>query len=110
MSFSQTLPVVDDDHFSAEILDADRPVLVDFTAPWCPPCRLMTPLLEQLAAERPGLKVVQVDVERSQESAARHEVLSMPTFVLFRGGTQVLRLVGARPKRRLERELDEVLG
>jgi thioredoxin 1 len=104
------LPAIDDDHFTAEVLEAERPVLVDFTAAWCPPCRVMQAVLEELAAERPGLKVVQVDVETSPATATRHEILSMPTFVLFRAGTPVARLVGARPKRRLERELDAALS
>jgi thioredoxin 1 len=110
MSTTTRLPVVDDDHFTAEILDADRPVLVDFTAAWCPPCRTMKPVLEEVAAARPDIKVVQVDVEDAMVSAARYEVLSMPTFVLFRGGVPVMRVVGARPRRRLDRELDEALG
>jgi thioredoxin 1 len=104
-----SVPVVDDDHFTAEVLESERPVLVDFTAPWCGPCRVMKPVLEELAAARPELKVVHVDTERSPRTTVAHEVLSMPTFVLFRGGVPALRLVGSRSRRRLERELDEVL-
>jgi thioredoxin 1 len=100
---------VDDAHFAAEVLESELPVLVDFTAPWCAPCRVMAPVLAELAAERDDLRIVQVDVDREQVAAARYEVLSMPTFVLFRGGEPVLRLVGARPGRRLRQELAEVL-
>jgi thioredoxin 1 len=103
------IPAVDDAHFATEVLESELPVLVDFTAHWCPPCRLMAPVLAELAAERQDLRVVQVDVDRDQQSAARYEVLSMPTFILFRGGEPVLRLVGARPGRRLRQELAEVL-
>ena len=103
------IPAVDDAHFATEVLESQLPVLVDFTADWCPPCRLMAPVLAELAAERRDLRVVQVDVDRDQRSAARYEVLSMPTFILFRGGEPVLRLVGARPGRRLRQELAEVL-
>jgi thioredoxin 1 len=103
------VPTVDDAHFASEVLEADKPVLVDFTAAWCPPCRVMAPVLAELAQERQDLRVVQVDVDREQATAARYEVLSMPTFILFRGGVPVLRLVGARPGRRLRQELDEVL-
>jgi thioredoxin 1 len=110
MTATTQLPLVDDDHFTTEVLESDRPVLVDFTAAWCPPCRVMKPVLEEVAAARPDLKVVQVDVEDAMASAARYEVLSMPTFVLFRGGAPVMRVVGARPRRRLDRELDEALG
>ncbi|UGS33798.1 thioredoxin [Capillimicrobium parvum] len=109
MTTTHSIPVVDDDHFTAEVLEAERPVLVDFTAAWCPPCRMMKPVLEELAAERDDLAIVQVDVEDSTITAARYGVLSMPTFILFRGGAPVTQLVGARPKRRLERELDAVL-
>lgn len=109
MTTTTALPFVDDDHFAAAVLEADRPVLVDFTAAWCGPCRVMTPLLADLAADRADLGIVQVDVETSQRTALRYGVLSMPTFVLFRGGEPILRLVGARSRKRLERELAEVL-
>jgi thioredoxin 1 len=98
---------VTDDSFQAEVLESDQPVLVDFTAAWCPPCRVMKPVLDELASERPDIRVVQLDVDEHQAAAARYEVLSMPTFMLFRGGAPVLRLVGARPKRRLQAELAE---
>jgi thioredoxin 1 len=104
-----TVSSVTDDSFQAEVLESEQPVLVDFTAAWCPPCRVMKPVLDELAAERDDLRVVQVDVDAHQAAAARYEVLSMPTFVLFRGGAPVLRLVGARPKRRLVAELAEAL-
>lgn len=102
-----TVTTVTDDSFQAEVLESEQPVLVDFTAAWCPPCRVMKPVLAELAAERPDLRVVQLDVDADQHAAARYEVLSMPTFMVFRGGAPVLRLVGARPKRRLQAELAE---
>ena len=100
---------VTDDGFAAAVLDSELPVLVDFTASWCPPCRVMKPLLAELAAERDDLRVVQLDVDEQQRTAADYSVLSMPTFVVFRGGREVGRLVGARPRRRLEAELAEIL-
>jgi thioredoxin 1 len=99
---------VTDDNFQAEVLEADGPVLVDFTAAWCPPCRVMKPVLAELAEERPDLRIVHIDVDAEQQVAARYDVLSMPTFLLFRAGEPVLRLVGSRPKRRLADELDAV--
>ena len=103
------IPTVTDDAFAAEVLESELPVLVDFTAAWCPPCRVMKPVLAELAAERDDLRVVQLDVDADQRTAAEYGVLSMPTFILFRGGREVQRLVGARPRRRLDAELAEVL-
>jgi thioredoxin 1 len=98
------------EQFTAEVLEADLPVLVDFTAAWCPPCRVMKPVLADLDAERDDLKVVEVDVDDSLDVAARYGVLSMPTFMLFHHGEPVMTLIGARPRRRLEAELDEALA
>ena len=100
---------VTDDAFTADVLESGEPVLVDFTAAWGPPCRVMKPVLEELAAEREDVRVVALDVDANQRTAAQYGVLSMPTFILFRGGQEVLRLVGARPRRKLEMELAQVL-
>jgi thioredoxin 1 len=104
------IPTITDDAFAAEVLESERPVLVDFTAAWCPPCRVMKPVLAELAADRDDLRVVQLDVDAEQRTAAEYGVLSMPTFILFRDGREVQRLVGARPRRRLEAELAEILS
>lgn len=106
---SALIDTLTDDSFQAEVLEAPGPVLVDFTAAWCPPCRVMKPVLAELAAERPELRVAQLDVDEHQRTAATYGVLSMPTFILFRGGRPLLQLVGARPKARLAHELAEVL-
>jgi thioredoxin 1 len=103
-------PFISDDAFTAEVLESETPVLVDFTAAWCPPCRVMNPILDSLAAERDDLRVVKLDVDDNQVTAARYGVLSMPTFMLFRDGAPVLTLVGSRPRKRLESELAEVLA
>ena len=100
---------ITDDAFAAEVLESDKPVLVDFTAAWCPPCRVMNPILAELADERDDLRVVSLDVDDNQETAARYGVLSMPTFMLFRAGEPVLSLVGSRPRKRLEAELAAAL-
>ncbi|WP_279240131.1 thioredoxin [Streptomyces sp. 891-h] len=102
---------VTDATFAEEVLRSDIPVLVDFTADWCPPCRMVAPVLAQIAEERADtLKVVSLDVDRNPETQAAYSVLSMPTLVLFRGGEPDRSVVGAQPKRRLVEQLglDEV--
>jgi thioredoxin 1 len=98
-----------DARFTTDVLESETPVVVDFHAAWCPPCRVMSPILAELASERPDVRFVKVDVDSNVETAVRYGVLSMPTFMVFRDGSPVLRLVGARPKRRLVAELDGVL-
>ncbi|MFJ9248314.1 thioredoxin family protein [Streptomyces sp. NPDC101776] len=101
---------VTDGNFAAEVIRAELPVLVEFTADWCPPCRQMGPVLRALAAEEADrLKVVQLNVDQNPETTNAYRVLSMPTFMVFRGGEPVKAMVGARPKRRLLEELSDVL-
>jgi thioredoxin 1 len=101
---------VTDADFGAEVLASDLPVLVEFTADWCPPCRQMGPVLSALASEEGDrLKVVQLDVDTNPETTNAYKVLSMPTFMVFRDGEPVKAMVGARPKRRLLEELSDVL-
>ncbi|MET7885233.1 thioredoxin domain-containing protein [Streptomyces avermitilis] len=101
---------VTDADFEAEVIGADLPVLVEFTADWCPPCRQMGPVLSSLAFEEGDrLKVVQLDVDTNPETTNAYKVLSMPTFMVFQGGEPVKSMVGARPKRRLLEELADVL-
>jgi thioredoxin 1 len=100
---------VTDDSFQAEVLESERPVVVDFWAAWCGPCRVMSPILEELAAERDDLRVVKVDVDANQRVAAQYGVLSMPTFMVFRNGAPVGQIVGSRPKKRLIADLEQLL-
>jgi len=100
---------VTDDSFQAEVLESERPVIVDFWATWCGPCRVMSPILEELAQERDDLRVVKVDVDHNQRVAAQYGVLSMPTFMVFRDGAPVGQIVGSRPKKRLIADLDAFL-
>jgi thioredoxin 1 len=104
-----TLSDVTDATFQADVLDADGPVLVDFWAPWCGPCRVVHPILEEIAAERDELTVLSLNVDDNQQTAGRYEVLSIPTLILFRDGAEAKRVVGALPKRRLEAELEPAL-
>src|SRR4051794_20674190 len=101
------LQEVDDAHFTAEVVESELPVLVEFTAAWCAPCRIMKPVLQELAQEREDLRVVTIDVDDNPLTASVYGVMAMPTFMLFRGGEPALTLIGARPKAKLERELAE---
>ncbi|GHC46172.1 thioredoxin [Streptomyces flavofungini] len=97
---------VSDADFGFEVLSGDRPVLVEFTAEWCGPCRQLAPVLSEIAREEADrLKVVQLDVDRNPETTVAYGVLSMPTLMVFRGGEPVWQVVGARAKRKLVGEL-----
>ncbi|MGX1881359.1 thioredoxin [Streptomyces sp. NPDC055287] len=97
---------VTDATFEAEVLKAGGPVLVEFTADWCGPCRQLAPVLSEVAREEADrLKVVQLDVDVNPETTVKYGVLSMPTLIVFRDGEPVKQMVGARPKRKLLLEL-----
>jgi thioredoxin 1 len=100
-----TLNDVTDATFQVDVLEADGPVLVDFWAPWCGPCRVVAPVLEEIAAERPDLKIVKLNIDENQQTAANFEVLSIPTLILFKHGQVAKKVIGAYPKRKLEAEL-----
>jgi thioredoxin 1 len=105
-----TVTEVTDNNFQAEVIESEVPVLVDFWAPWCGPCRVVAPVLEEIAGERPELKIVKLDIDENPQTAARFQVLSIPTMILFKGGQPVKTVVGAYPKRKLEQELEPVLA
>jgi thioredoxin 1 len=101
---------VTDGNFEAEVIGADLPVLVEFTADWCPPCRQIAPVLSAIAFEEGDrLKVVQLDVDTNPLTTNAFGVLSMPTLMVFREGQPVKSMVGARSKRRLLEELADVV-
>src|SRR4051794_30413985 len=96
-------------NFTPQVLESHPPVLVAFPAAWCPPCRAMNPILDQMAAERDDIKIVSVDVDSEQELASQWGVMGMPTFLLFHNGRPIHQLVGSRPRKRLESELEQAL-
>jgi len=101
---------VTDQSFQAEVLDCEVPVLVDFWAAWCGPCRMIAPVVDQLAVEYQGkLKVVKVDVDHSPSTAARFGVLSVPTLMLFQGGQVKDQFVGVLSKKALSDRVAKVL-
>jgi thioredoxin 1 len=106
---SGTLNQVTDTNFDAEVLEAEGPVLVDFWAPWCGPCRVVAPVLEEIASERDDLTIVKLNIDENQQTAARFQVMSIPTMILFKAGEPVKTVIGAYPKRKLEQELEPSL-
>ncbi|HUZ68764.1 MAG TPA: thioredoxin domain-containing protein [Candidatus Saccharimonadales bacterium] len=102
---------VDDRSFDIDVLGADIPVLVEFGASWCPPCRMLVQILEEIAAERAGsLLVVSIDVDANAATQARFGVMSLPTMLLFKAGEPLRQAVGLMPKGRLLQFVDEALA
>ncbi len=104
------ITAVTDNNFQAEVIESDTPVLVDFWAPWCGPCRVVAPVLEEIASERDDVRIVKLNVDENQQTAAQYEVLSIPTLILFRNGQVATKVVGALPRKRLEAQLEPALA
>jgi thioredoxin 1 len=90
--------ILNNENFEAEVLKADLPVLVDFWAPWCGHCRMLSPLVDQIAGEVTNAKICKVDVDENPELSEKYGVMSIPTLIVFKNGSAVQRTVGARPK------------
>ena len=104
------LPEVTDNNFQAEVLESDRPVLVDFWAPWCGPCRIIAPHLEELQSEREDLRVVKLNVDDNPHVASTYNVMSIPMLLLFKNGQVVHQIIGAMPKSRMVQEIEPALA
>ncbi len=102
---SENLKHVTDATFESDVIGSQKPVILDFWAPWCGPCRMMEPVLEEMAVDYPAITVAKLNVDENPATAQRFDVLSIPTLLVFKDGAVVKNLVGAMPKKRLVDEL-----
>lgn len=92
---------INKNNFQNEVMNSDKPVLLDFWAPWCAPCRMVVPIIEEIAGERPDIRVGKINVDEQPELASQFGVMSIPTLVVMKNGKVVNQATGARPKREI---------
>ncbi|MBQ8478685.1 MAG: thioredoxin [Succinivibrio sp.] len=100
---------INDDQFEHEVIGSDRPVFVDFWAPWCGPCRMVGPFIDELAEEMPNVKFVKIDIDKNTEVAAKLGVMSIPNMIVFKDGNIVNRQIGGLPKNELKAFIENCL-
>jgi thioredoxin 1 len=100
-----------DQNFKSEVLDAPVPVLVDFSAVWCGPCKSLAPIVEEIAKEYAGrVKVGKLDIDEDRETPTRFDVMAVPTLIFFKGGKELAKITGLRPKAAIKEQLDTLLA
>ncbi|MEX0833476.1 MAG: thioredoxin [Actinomycetota bacterium] len=97
---------VEDGDFEAKVLQSETPVLVDFWAEWCVPCHMVSPVVEEIGTEQAGLSVAKLNVDDNPEMTEKYSVMSIPSLILFKAGVEIARVVGARPKDAILKEID----
>ena len=108
---SEAVQEFTDSNFQSEVIDADTPVVVDFWAEWCMPCRMLTPTIEKLATDYDGkVKVGKLDTDANREVSVKHEITAIPTVLVFKGGEVVKKFVGVTQEAEFKAELDKLAG
>ncbi|MGH9293540.1 MAG: thioredoxin [Acidimicrobiales bacterium] len=110
MSDNGNVITVNDDDFDEQVTASEVPVLVDFWAAWCGPCKAVSPVLEEIAGERAGLRIAKLNVDDNPRTAQRYQVMSIPTLLLFKDGEAQRRIVGSRPKSQILSEVEPFLA
>lgn len=111
MAETQTVETVTDNEFQDRVLDAESPVVVDFWAPWCGPCRMVSPIVEELSNEYAGqVRFAKMNTDDNEATATQYGIWSIPTLIIFKDGKEVNRLVGFAPKEQLKRQIDRSLA
>ena len=97
--YKMTAININKNNFQSEVMNSDKPVLLDFWAPWCAPCRMVVPIIEEIAGERPDIRVGKINVDEQPELASKFGIMSIPTLVVMKNGKIVTKVSGARPKK-----------